>query len=736
MTILRATFLLIGFAGGALARPIVLEQVSTFGNPDASYTSFAVDVAIDANFAMVTAEKPGPPDTNGEPAVFDLSTAFLFARSGKQWTLVRQLEEHRNLRDSHVDVAVAMQNGIAAVQTGELDFWELVAGTWQPQPAATTAVAPGSYLSVDGGRALVSDGDSAWNAEVFEKDAPGTWVTAVGLPGNTRHDGGDDENRGGPADLSGEHAVVYQLDNPENRIPEALIFQHTVLRQNGVSLPIGSTPMPVGASRFGPEVAIRWPDVFVGGGNESGTYVFRDTGGQGFQVATRIQTPDSFMGAGPAGAFAKSGDFLLQHAWSPDRAASVINVFRRRDDASYEHVAILAAKNGASLGRSISISGHSVLVANNGNGLVHYFELPATLDSPARIQDTFATGNGTGWTLSAGSAFATVAAGGSRVLRQSNVTGEARAILAASDWTTQAIEADIRPAAFAATGSGFGLTTRYQNPQNFYDVIVRNTGVVQLRRMAGGRQRVIAAAPFTPVAGRLYRLRLESVGTLHRVLIDGKLLLDADITGPTHGRAALSTDRVRADFDNVIVSPALNTIVYANDFESDTPGPWTFTGLGFWNLRTGASTVYNQSSVAGDARASIGAPTDDQIVRVRARLDTFATPSGTQGDRWFGVMARYIDDRNYYYLSLRSSNTASLRKVVGGAVTVLGSVALPVSPATWYSLRLDAIGDQLRAYVNGRQVLEASDSALASGTSGPVMFKAAVDYDDFSTTLP
>jgi hypothetical protein len=735
MTIIRAAFLLVGFAGCALARPVVLEPASTFTNPDSTYPSFAVDVAIDGNFALATAEKPGPPDANGEPAVFDLSTAFLFARSGRQWTLVRRLEERRNLHAFRVDVAVAMQNGIAAVQAGELDFWALVDGTWQPQPAATKAVAPGPYLSVDGGRALVSDGDGSWDAEVFEKDATGTWVTAVRLPGNTRHDGGDDENRGGPADLSADHAVVYQLDNPENRTPEVLIYQHTVLRQNGASLPIGSASGPEGASRFGPEVAIRWPDVFVGGGNESGTYVFRDTGGQGFQIAERIQTPDSFMGAGPAGAFAKSGEFLLQHAWSPDRAVSVINVFRQRDDASYEHVAILAAKNGASLGRSIAISGRSVLVGNNGNGLVHYFELPASLESPVRIQDTFATGNGNGWTPTAGSAFATVAAGGSRVYRQSSVAGLARAILAASDWTTQAIEADVRTAEFAASGSGFGLATRYQNPQNFYDVIVRNTGVVQLRRMAGGAQRVIAQAPFTPVAGRLYRLRLESVGTLHRVLIDGKLLLDADITGPTHGRAALLTDRARADFDNVVVSPALNTIVFANDFESGTPGPWKFTGLGFWNLRTGASTVYDQSSVAGDARASIGAPTDDQIVRVRARLDTFATQNGAQ-ERWFGLMARYVDDRNFYYLSLRSSNTASLRKVVNGTVTVLGSVALPVNPATWYSLRLDAVGNQLRAYVNGRQVLEASDNSLASGASGPVMFKAAVDYDDFSTILP
>src|SRR6185436_348562 len=108
-----------------------------------------------------------------------------------------------------------------------------------------------------------------------------------------------------------------------------------------------------------------------------------------------------------------------------------------------------------------------------------------------------------------------------------------------SDWTAQAIEADIRPLSFAAAGSGFGVVTRFQDAQNFFEAIVRNNGAVQLRRMAGGKVRTIASASFAPVAGQTYRLRLESIGTLHRVLIDGKLLIDADITGPTHGQAAL-----------------------------------------------------------------------------------------------------------------------------------------------------------------------------------------------------
>src|SRR5262249_48854846 len=139
--------------------------------------------------------------------------------------------------------------------------------------------------------------------------------------------------------------------------------------------PYGGARPPAGATKFGDEVAIRWPDVFVAGSNEGGTYLFREIPAMGFALATRVQGLDSFMGSGPAGAFARTDQYLLQHAWSSDRNASVVNVFRRRTDGTFDHVAVLAARNGASLGRAISISGRRVLVGDNGNGVVHYFEL-------------------------------------------------------------------------------------------------------------------------------------------------------------------------------------------------------------------------------------------------------------------------------------------------------------------------------------------------------------------------
>ena len=716
------------------ARPVTVEQLSTFGTPDPVYDGFAVDVAIDGDYAVVTAARTVP-DPGGEPFLDrTFQTAFLFQRSGIRWNVVRRLNEYEEERNFEIPVAVAMQNGIAAVQNSNTDIWELTPGGWVQSPAELALEAPGPWLSIDGGRFLSGDGSGPWNASVLEKDANSVWRTSAVLRGKLRRDGIDDEFRGGPADISGDWAVVHQPDGEDDPVPESYIFHDYGGTTGWNDQPYGSAQRPAGATLFGPEVAIRWPDVFIAGSDVSGTYVFREIPAQGFHLATRIQALDSFMGSGPAGSFAKSAEFLLQHAWSHDRNAFVVNLFRQRSDSTYEHVAVLAAKNGESLGDAISISGRRVLVGNNGNGLVHYFEIPANLASPQRIEDNFATGNGTGWTTSAGSQFFTAPRGNTRAYRQLNMNLVARAVLDASDFRSQAIEADLRQINSAA-GGGVGLATRFQGPENFYDVILRNNGRVELRRMAGGTLRVLASAAFPFAPNRYYRVRLESVGTLHRVFVDGRLIIDADSAGPTHGRAALVTDRSQGEFDNVIVSPTLHTTLYANDFEGDSAGPWTHTGVGLWHLWTGLSGMYYQSSIAADARASIGVPTSDQIVRARARLDTFATATGTQ-ERWFGLMARHVDPRNFYYLSLRSSNTVSLRKVVNGNITVLKSAAFTVRPATWYQLRFDAIGNHLRVYVDGNLLLEATDGSLPTGNSGPVMFRAAVDYDDFLAYQP
>jgi pectate lyase len=236
---------------------------------------------------------------------------------------------------------------------------------------------------------------------------------------------------------------------------------------------------------------------------------------------------------------------------------------------------------------------------------------------------------------------------------------------------------------------------------------------------------------------RNYRLRVESVGTRHRVYADGVKVLDVIDASHASGRVALLTYRSAAEFDNVLVTPAPGATLWATG-QPERPFSyyWTTSGPGLWDndATLNGARLYSQSSVAGDARAAIGVASGDQTVETRVRATTFAGTGG--GDRWFGAMARYTSESNYYYLSLRSSGTVSLRKVVNGAVTVLGTASLPVTVGRWYQLRLEAVGSRLRGYVDGNLVLETTDTAHPQGKTGMVTYRTAAQFAGYRAVRP
>ena len=247
--------------------------------------------------------------------------------------------------------------------------------------------------------------------------------------------------------------------------------------------------------------------------------------------------------------------------WNADRGADVVNVFQPDVNGFFRHVAILVAKDGYNLNGAISVSGRGVLVS--GEYGPYYFELPESFAQPALFQDTFATGNGTGWTVLSGSQFSVVPSGNTRVFRQASTAGNAGAVLTAYDWTNQSIQAEVRPTAINGSDRWVGLATRRTDASNYYYVTLRSSGTIQLKRMQGGVFARIDSAILPWALNRKYRLRLESIGTLHRVYVNGTLVLEAWDDALSHGRAALLSYRVAADYDNVIVSPFLTQTIYS-----------------------------------------------------------------------------------------------------------------------------------------------------------------------------
>jgi pectate lyase len=165
---------------------------------------------------------------------------------------------------------------------------------------------------------------------------------------------------------------------------------------------------------------------------------------------------------------------------------------------------------------------------------------------------------------------------------------------------------------------------------------------------------------------------------------------------------------------------------------------WDYADYGYKWVKLPDRNVFTQPTTGGGAYAVAG-PYDsrDQIIRARMRATQF-----NGADRWFGLIGRYVDAQNYYYVTLRSSNQISLKKLTNGAISTLDTATIssttPVTVNTWYDLRLDIVGTTLRVYMNGRLVLEATDNSSphVAGRAGVGAYKTAAEADDFLLTQP
>ena len=183
----------------------------------------------------------------------------------------------------------------------------------------------------------------------------------------------------------------------------------------------------------------------------------------------------------------------------------------------------------------------------------------------------------------------------------------------------------MRPLAFARRGKLDTVSQRATSDAgNHYYATVSDAGIVSLSAPSAECSRPWHRPPVTITLNRPYRLRLESIGTRHRVYMNGVPVLDADDDGARErSRRAAHASVVGGVRQRSRRARRPRRFCTPQDFTS-SGGPtdlWSFTGTGSLETRvaSGSNFVFAQSSVAGTARAVIGVPTDDQSVDVRAR---------------------------------------------------------------------------------------------------------------------
>ena len=162
-------------------------------------------------------------------------------------------------------------------------------------------------------------------------------------------------------------------------------------------------------------------------------------------------------------------------------------------------------------------------------------------------------------------------------------------------------------------------------------------------------------------------------------------------------------------------------------FENGNFARWTPTAGSFALATHGATRVLRQSSLTGDAGAYLTAlDWRDQSIEADLRPLEYAG-----NDRWFGLVARRVDARNFYYVTFRAGGRISLRRLLDDVVTELavGNLA-PFAPGRNYRVRLEAVGDQLAVFVDGIPRLHVKDTSFTHGHPGIAGYRTRFEVDN------
>jgi hypothetical protein len=105
-----------------------------------------------------------------------------------------------------------------------------------------------------------------------------------------------------------------------------------------------------------------------------------------------------------------------------------------------------------------------------------------------------------------------------------------------------------------------------------------------------------------------------------------------------------------------------------------------------------------------------------------------------------GVVFRYHTNRNYYLFSLADGNKARIAYLepLEKALRVtdwkeLASASFRYDNTRYYTLKVENEGPRIRAYIDGKLILEATDSRLTKGKAG-VLASTPARFQDFSVT--
>jgi len=668
-------------------------------------------VAIDGDSIIVLVD--GAEANENDP---NTRYALLYRRGVDGRWYYRQILDQVTRPQSELRNGLAMKNGIAVIKLDRdiATIWQKSGGNWARANVANTIHEPGDF-AISGSRILAGASGCTNDAVVYEKvSGSASWAITGRIPG----DAGVCSNDSRDVELNYDYAFI--------RSSPTLVRSY---RKEGSAVtwqPNRTINLPSHAASFPGPVAVQ-----LGSAVSPGSAYFT-RGTTNWIYSGQLMPLDFASGTGEGRkVIYRDGVVLDSEGWDAPRSQVTPYVYVANSSGGFDHVAILQGAGNFNI--DFDVSGRTIVSATGTDagfirGSVSIYQLPVALVAPPAIANNFDARDVSGLTETPGT-FVVSGDAPSYVYRQPVIGTDAVASFNNTDWQDfQYIEADMRPIARQFGESWTGIAVRYLDDDNFYFAGVSGSAFL-LGRREDGVNFILAQEPIDEPNGPRYHLSMSVNGNQLIASLSGSVAayLQAEDDIFTHGRAALATHRATADFDNSYVAPTTATKLVQREYPAFDYGRTLNYSGGSWRI---VDAGLQQFDTTGNAYGIVPGPAiDNQTVTADITLARFGSTSPVA---WFGLVARYVDSRNYYYLSARSSGQLQIRKVVNGVVTPLKGAGFTVAPGEMHRYVFDVRGNELTASVDGVVYLRVLDDSLARGQYGIATYRTYANWHNLS----
>ncbi len=165
----------------------------------------------------------------------------------------------------------------------------------------------------------------------------------------------------------------------------------------------------------------------------------------------------------------------------------------------------------------------------------------------------------------------------------------------------------------------------------------------------------------------------------------------------------------------------------SDDFEQGEAQGWS-TDSGNWSVvKDGNGSTYQQSSRSESHSVKGNTSWTNYSVQADVYVNDF------YGSNRVYVAGRYTDSNNFYAASLYNKKGGALeirKKVKGSMKTLATNKKYKLDTHTWYRVKLELSGPEIKMYVNDQLELSATDTSLTAGAMGLVTSKTVAQFDN------